>query len=181
MGDLNLLDVSIFLVAAFAASLVTGLAGFAFGIIAAGPWLHVLTPAQCTTLIVAFGLMIQGWSVWKIRAGIRLDRLLPFLLGSTIGVPVGVVLLRFVSSADLRIATGVTLVLYALYGLARPKLPAFTAVGPIADFIVGLLGGVLGGATGLAGILVTIWSGLRGWPKDEQRAVFQPTGVATLR
>ncbi len=41
-------------------------------------------------------------------------------------------------------------------------------------------GGVLGGATGLAGILVTIWSGLRGWPKDEQRAVFQPAGVATF-
>src|SRR5258706_349577 len=45
---------------------------------------------------------------------------------------------------------------------------------------VGFFGGVLGGATGLAGILVTIWSGLRGWPKDEQRAVFQPAGVATF-
>jgi uncharacterized membrane protein YfcA len=32
--------------------------------------------------------------------------------------------------------------------------------------------------TGLAGILVTIWSGLRGWPKDEQRAVFQPVGLS---
>jgi len=35
-------------------------------------------------------------------------------------------------------------------------------------------------ATGLAGIVVTIWSGLRGWPKDEQRAVFQPVGVVTF-
>ena len=32
--------------------------------------------------------------------------------------------------------------------------------------------------TGLAGILVTIWCGLRGWPKDVQRAVFQPVAVA---
>jgi uncharacterized protein len=39
---------------------------------------------------------------------------------------------------------------------------------------------VLGGATGLAGILPTIWTGLRGWPRDEQRAVFQPTAVATF-
>jgi uncharacterized membrane protein YfcA len=37
---------------------------------------------------------------------------------------------------------------------------------------------VLGGATGLAGILTTIWCGLRGWSKDQQRAVFQPVGVA---
>ena len=25
-----------------------------------------------------------------------------------------------------------------------------------------------------------IWSSLRGWPRDEQRAAFQPTGVATF-
>ena len=32
--------------------------------------------------------------------------------------------------------------------------------------------------TGFAGILVTIWCGLRGWPKDVQRTTFQPVGVA---
>ena len=31
--------------------------------------------------------------------------------------------------------------------------------------------------TGLAGIPVIIWSTLRGWSKDEQRAVFQPVVV----
>src|SRR5262249_56236711 len=40
--------------------------------------------------------------------------------------------------------------------------------------------GLRGGGRGFAGMVVTIWSGLRGWPKDEQRAVFQPTGVATF-
>jgi uncharacterized membrane protein YfcA len=42
---------------------------------------------------------------------------------------------------------------------------------------VGFLNGVLAGITGLAGILVIIWCGLRGWPKDQQRAVFQPVAV----
>ena len=37
---------------------------------------------------------------------------------------------------------------------------------------------MLGGVTGLAGILVTIWCGLRGWPKEMQRTVFQPVAVA---
>jgi uncharacterized protein len=32
----------------------------------------------------------------------------------------------------------------------------------------------------MGGILPTIWSGLRGWSRDEQRAVFQPTAVATF-
>ena len=180
MNDVGLLDLFIFLTAAFAAAIITGLAGFAFGIIAAGPWLHVLTPAQTTTLIVAFGLLIQGYSVWKLRAAIKLRRLLPFLIGSAVGVPLGVELLRFVASTQLRLATGVVLILFAAHGLFRPKLAEFKTSGGLADATVGLLGGVLGGATGLAGILVTIWSNLRAWPKDEQRAVFQPTGVATF-
>jgi len=47
-----------------------------------------------------------------------------------------------------------------------------------ADATVGFLNGVLGAMTGFAGILVTIWCGLRGWSKDQQRAIFQPVGVA---
>lgn len=54
------------------------------------------------------------------------------------------------------------------------------AAGHAADGAVGFFGGVLGGATGLAGIPVTIWSGLRDWPKDEQRAVFEPVSVAAF-
>ena len=52
--------------------------------------------------------------------------------------------------------------------------------GAALDSGVGVLNGILGGSTGLAGILPMIWCGLRGWPKDEQRAVFQPTAVATF-
>ena len=40
--------------------------------------------------------------------------------------------------------------------------------------------GILGGLTGLAGILTTVWCGMRGWGKDEQRAVFQPVGVFVI-
>ena len=63
----------------------------------------------------------------------------------------------------------------------RPTLAPVRSGGAALDTGVGFLNGVLGGATGFAGILVTIWSGLRGWPKDVQRTVFQPVGVADLR
>jgi uncharacterized membrane protein YfcA len=52
--------------------------------------------------------------------------------------------------------------------------------GVAVDGVVGFLNGTLGGLTGLAGILVTIWCGLRGWPKDVQRATFQPVAVAVF-
>jgi uncharacterized membrane protein YfcA len=59
-------------------------------------------------------------------------------------------------------------------------MPVLKAAGPAADGGIGILNGLLGGATGLGGILPTIWSGMRGWSRDEQRAVFQPTAVATF-
>jgi uncharacterized membrane protein YfcA len=52
--------------------------------------------------------------------------------------------------------------------------------GRSGDGVVGVLNGALGAATGLGGILVVIWSSMRGWKPDEQRAVFQPAGVATF-
>jgi uncharacterized membrane protein YfcA len=78
----------------------------------------------------------------------------------------------------MRMGVGAFLVLYSLYALLRPAIPAVKAGGAAADAGVGFLNGVLGGITGLAGILVTIWCGLRGWPKEVQRAVFQPVAVA---
>jgi len=44
--------------------------GFAFGLVAAAIWLYALTPVQTTTLIVAYGLLVQGYAVWKLRHGI---------------------------------------------------------------------------------------------------------------
>jgi hypothetical protein len=48
--------VAFFLLSTFAAALVAGLAGFAFGLVAAAVWLHILTPVQTASLIIAFGL-----------------------------------------------------------------------------------------------------------------------------
>jgi len=172
------LDLSLFLVATFLAALVAGMAGFAFGLVAAAIWLHVLTPLQTTTLIVAFGLIVQGYSVWKLRRGLKFQRLLPFLIGGAIGLPMGVELLRWAPAEALRVAIGVFLIAFSVYSLARPQFRPVTVGGRLADGGVGVLSGVLGGATGFGGILPTIWSNIRGWPKDEQRAVFQPTGVA---
>jgi uncharacterized membrane protein YfcA len=172
------LDLVLFLTATFLAALVAGVAGFAFGLVAAAIWLHVLTPLQTTTLIVAFGLIVQGYAVWKLRRALKFERLLPFLIGGALGLPVGVALLRWIAPQHMKVAVGVLLILFSLYNLARPQFAKVTAGGRLADGGVGVLSGILGGTTGFGGILPTIWCTLRGWPKDEQRAVFQPTGVA---
>lgn len=180
MDGLSLADLTLFVAGAFAAAFVTGLAGFAFAIVAAAGWLHFLPPAEATALIVAYGLIVQGVSVWKLRRAIQWRRLMPFLIGGAIGVPLGVELLRWASPAALRIGVGAILVLFSLHNLVRPQLGSAARAGRLADGTVGVVNGILGGATGLAGIAAVIWCSLRGWPPAEQRATFQPSGVAVF-
>jgi hypothetical protein len=172
------LHLAVFVVATFAASLVAGLSGFAFGIVAAALWLYVLTPAQTATLIVAFGLIVQAYSVWRLRHALNIWKLWPFVVGAAVGVPVGVSVLARADPGQVRTGIGVLLVAYCLYAMTRPAIGPVRIGGVAADSAVGFLSGILAGITGLAGILVTIWCGLRGWSKDEQRTVFQPVAVA---
>jgi uncharacterized protein len=148
MGVLTF-DLAFFLLATFAAALVAGLAGFAFGLVAAAVWLHVLTPVQTASLIIAFGLIVQGVAVWKLRRALQWSRLWPFLLGGLVGVPLGVAVLGFASPDYIRAGVGVLLIAYSIHGLARPAMKPIVA-GARADAGVGLLNGILGGATGLA-------------------------------
>ena len=172
------LEIPIVLVATFAGALVAGLSGFAFGLIAASIWLYILDPLQTASLIMAFGLIVQGYSVYNLRSAVNWKKLWPFVLGAALGVPFGVAILSWANPAHVRAGVGAFLILYSLYALFRPAIAPIKAGGAMADAGVGFLNGVLGGMTGLAGILVTLWCGLRGWPKDVQRAVFQPVAVA---
>jgi uncharacterized membrane protein YfcA len=174
------LELPIFLLATFAGALIAGLSGFAFGLVVASIWLYILNPLQTATLIIAFGLIVQGYSVWKLRRALDWKKLWPFMLGAAIGVPIGVGILTWADPAHVRVGVGAFLVLYSLYALFRPTINPVRAGGAAADTGVGFLNGVVGGITGLAGILVTIWCGLRGWPKDVQRTVFQPVAVVTF-
>jgi uncharacterized membrane protein YfcA len=175
--DGTALEIPLFLFATFAGAFIAGLSGFAFGLVAASLWLYVLTPVQSATLIVAFGLLVQGYSVWKLRDALDWRKLWPFIAGAAIGVPAGVTLLTSSDPRNVRIAVGIILILYSVYAFFRPGLK-FSGGGQASDGAIGFLNGVLGGLTGLAGILVTIWCNLRGWPKDVQRTVFQPVAVA---
>src|ERR1700752_2860071 len=116
----SLLDITIFLVATFAGALIVGATGFAFGLVAAAMWLHVLTPVQTATLIVAFGLILQGYSVFRLRHALDWRRLWPFVLGAALGVPAGVAVLGWADPAHVRAATGAFLILYSIYALVRP-------------------------------------------------------------
>jgi uncharacterized membrane protein YfcA len=163
----------LFFFTVFIGGIVTGLAGFAMGLVVSGVWLHILTPVQTTALIVGYGLLVQAYGIWKLRHALKWRTVAPFIIGGVIGVPVGTILLAYINPAYLRTGVGVLLVLYSTYSLARPALKPMHAGVP-TEVGIGVLNGLLGGLTGLSGLVITIWCQLRGWPKDVQRAIFQP-------
>jgi uncharacterized membrane protein YfcA len=169
----------LFLFAAFVGGFASGLAGFAMGFVVSGIWLHILTPIETTALIVGYGLLTQGYGVWKLRHALAWQKIAPFIIGGAIGVPIGTVLLTYINPAYLRSGVGVLLVIYGSYGLPQPRLkPVPDKVS--ADAGIGFANGILAGLTGLPGFIITIWCQLRGWTKDVQRAVFQPVMLAAI-
>ena len=169
----------LFVFSAFLGGFASGLAGFAMGFIVSGIWLHVITPVQTATLIVGYGLWTQGYGVWKLRRSLDWRTVAPFIIGGTIGIPLGTILLSYVDPAYLRGGGGVLLVIYSIYGLAKPAFKPRHG-GAVADGSIGFLNGLLGGLTGLPGFIITVWCQMRGWTKDEQRAVFQPMILAAM-
>src|SRR3978361_1948711 len=103
------LELPIFLLATFAGALVPGRAASSFGLVASSIWLYILTPLQTATLIIAFGLIVQGYSVWKLRRALDWRKLAPFVLGAALGVPVGVSILTWANPTHVRIGVGVFL------------------------------------------------------------------------
>ena len=170
---------ALFLIATFLGGFTTGLTGFAAGLVASGIWLHLITPMQTAVLIAAYGVVNQGYGIWKVRHSLQWRRVLPFVIGGAVGVPLGAYLVTYMNPAHLRFGIGVFLIVYSVYNLARPSLKPVTSNLP-TDVGVGVLNGLLGGLTGLGGVIITIWCQLGGGPKDAQRAVFQPVLFITM-
>jgi len=173
------MDLALFFVATLLGAMVAGVAGFAFGLIASAIWLHIISPAQSAPLIAAFAILIQGATLWRLWHALQFRRLVPFIVGGALGIPLGAAALSWTSPDRMRAFIGAGLIVFSFYSLIRPTLPALKG-NAVADGIVGLLSGAFSGSTGLAGIPVIVWASLRRWSKDDQRAVFQPVVIAVF-
>ena len=176
------MDAAFFFVVAgaFTSGFVTGLAGFGVGLTALGFWLHVMEPIVAGPLVAICSVAGQIRSITHVRRDISFRRILPLVVGGVIGLPLGVYLLNHVSGQDLKVGLGAFLIAYSIFGLAVKLGPVFANAGALSDGVVGFGGGIFGGIAGLSGPLATIWCGLRGWTKDQQRATYQSYNLIIL-
>src|SRR5208283_363761 len=116
-------------------------------------------------------------TIWH---AIRPRRVLPFVIPGLIGVPIGTQLLGFLNPNKFRFSMGILLLCFSTFSLICGAGLKISWGGRVADGIVGLAGGVLGGLAGLSGPLPTMWAAIRGWGKDERRSLFQTFNLTIL-
>ena len=162
----------------FVAALLRSTFGFGDAVLALPLLALVLGLSTATPLValvsftLSVGILMTSWQALKFRA------ILLLLLAVIAGIPVGVLVLRYVEGVWLLRALGAFLIGFGLYRLLRPRLP--DVAHPAWAVVLGLFGGVLGGAYGLTGPPAVLYCSLRRWPPEAFRATLQGYFLITL-
>lgn len=134
----------------FLAGVVKGVTGMGLPTVAMGVLGAVLSPLTAATLLLVPSFVTN---VWQLLTGPRfkplLRRLWPMMATVIAGTLVGSTLLAGGASGRTTVALGLTLIAYAAYTLcaAPRRIPTFWQ--PIATPLVGLVTGLVTGATGV--------------------------------
>jgi uncharacterized protein len=173
-------QVLIVLAGALAGGLVNGMTGFGTALTAVGIWLYALPPTAAATLAIICAAVAQLQTLHMIWRTIWWQRILPLVIPGLLGVPFGTMLLTRIDPRLFKIAIGVFLIVYPAYVLARRGQLKIAWGGRAADGVIGFGGGILGGLTGLSGVLPVVWTDIRGWTKEQRRGVVQAFNISIL-
>ena len=141
---------AVLLVAAY----IRGYSGFGFSAVLVAAATFVIEPAAAVPLALTFEVLasvVQGPSIWR---EIRWPDFRLLLIAAVIGNPIGVVILTTVDGDVLRAIT--LAVLLALTAGLLVRHSAQVQPKPILVFGVGVLAGVVNGATAMAGLVLVL-------------------------
>lgn len=162
------------LLAVLLAATLASVAGFAFSAICSVMLLQIMNdPVQVVEAMIVCSIAIQSVSVAMLWRDIDWRRVMIFLAGGIVGLPIGVWLLLHLGHLWFKEAIGVLLIAYAALRLLRRPW-VLESDSDLADTCIGFLGGITGGLAGFPGAAVTIWCGMKGWDKRRQRGIYQP-------
>jgi uncharacterized protein len=177
---MELHQIAIVLAGALAGGFVNGLTGFGTALTALGIWLYAIPASVAATLVILCSVISQMQTLPMIWRTIFWHRVLIFIVPGFLGVPIGTLLLPHIDARMFKIVVGSFLVVYSAYVLLRRVQSESTWGGRAADGAVGFCGGILGGLAGLSGVLPVVWTDVRGWNKEQRRAVLQTFNIAIL-
>jgi len=149
------------------AGLVKGVVGMGLPVIAIGILGVVMTPVEAAALLVVPSLVTNIWqSLVGPRLGALLTRFATLLVGVCVGTAFGIGLLTGGATTLASAALGSVLALYGVLGLVSARIRVRHGERWLSP-AVGVLTGVLTGATGVFAIPAVPYFGALGLEKDE--------------
>jgi uncharacterized protein len=155
----------------FLAALIKATLGFGESLLAMPMLTLILGLSTATPLVglvaTTLTLLMLGssWRKIDLRSTWR-------LLGTaTLGVPIGVLLVRLAPAALVTRLLGIILIGFGLFSLFRPAL--ISLAHPAWSYLFGFLAGMLGSAYNTSGPPMVLYSVAQRWPPDRFRATMQ--------
>lgn len=129
------------------ASILQSSTGFGFSIMATPFLLMLFLPQEAIQINIILSLIISLSLIFKIRNDIDFTLLKRFILGSMVGVPLGVFIFISMNMAALKLGLGVLLLVLTLLLIGNVKVKSTRE----RDYIVGGISGVLTTSIGMPG------------------------------
>lgn len=114
----------------------------------ATPFLLLLfLPQEAIQINIVLSLLISISLIWKIKKEIDFTILKRFIIGSTVGVPFGIIVFISINIEVFKLGVGILLLLLTVLLMLKFKIKAT----PVRDFIIGGLSGILTTSIGMPG------------------------------
>jgi len=140
----------------FAAGLIQGLSGFGSALVSMSLLPLVMDMKMAVPIVAVNAIIISAINYYSVRAHFVIKEFTSLLIGTIIGAPIGVMVLKFVDPAITKTALGILIISYSLYCLIK-KHTVQKKLKPIWAYITGLIAGILGGACTVNGPPVVIY------------------------
>jgi len=150
----------------FLAGLVQGLIGFGFGLVSMSLLVLIVDIKTAVPLVAVFALLTQVQLLVTLYSDIYWKHARMLIIGSVIGAPIGVMILRDINGGLLLFVLGIILILYAILSW-RGHITMQKEINPVFGSFVGLIGGILGGALNTSGPPAVIYASAQPWLKNQ--------------
>lgn len=155
---------------ALIAGVVTGIAGFGFGLVAVATLAAVRSLPEAVVMVNVVSLVICSYNLWTVREDLNWRDAVPLLASSVPMAVVGTYLLKNLDVRWLEWILAFAILAGCVVALWSPKKAMLHGAYP-GSVVAGALGGVLGGILATGGPPVVLYCMLRGWDKRAMKAV----------
>ena len=140
----------------FASGLIQGLSGFGSAMVSMSLLPLVIDLKVAVPFVAANSIIISIINYYSVRSHFALKDFISLLIGSIIGAPIGIMILRFVDPDITKKVLGIFIIDYAFYCLFKKDIRT-VQLKPIWGYVTGTISGILGGACTVNGPPVVIY------------------------